>query len=192
MTTIIHEALITLLEAKCTISKEKNWTKKAYARYEDGNAASPYIAKADIDPFSYSLEGAMIRSVYSRSTAKSFNDNDKPTINGHELSIILDMAIYYCIKHIPFQSGIFVTKQSQIITFNDNSLTSHLEVIHIIDAAIIDALKDFDEELEKNSFIRRASTPLQINKFTAFKQKAGQSFSNFSSRFKQLFTPKGT
>jgi hypothetical protein len=142
-TSLIHEALITLLEARCTLSASDKWTKSSYARDKDGKEVSPIDPKA----VKYCFEGAMWHSVYSRS--KINPQTLCPTfIGSHNTSNVLSAVVSYCVKHLPKEEKVMYGESSRIIHFNDKVAT-HEQVLEVLDQGIAEAKAAFDAEITK-------------------------------------------
>ena len=143
MSTIIHEALISLIDARCTLASPTNWTQGQYAKDITGKDAYPNSS----DACTYCLQGAIWRSVLSRATNKQFSSLSR--IGEHSVSDVVIQAAKFCIVHLPPGQGIFYSDSIRLIAFNDREAT-HADIIRILDATIKDAKFAFEAELAKS------------------------------------------
>lgn len=136
---IIHEALISLIEARCILDRPDKWTKGEYARDVEErsvNTNNPLACK-------YCLHGAIIHSAHSRAS------NNKRTlcpsfIGEFAASDVVAKAISFCVPHLPPTTGTFFGDGARIINFNDR-VASHKDMLLVLDQAIIDAKVAFEQ-----------------------------------------------
>jgi hypothetical protein len=147
-TTLNHEALITLIEARCTLSSPDKWTKGSYARRKDEKEVSPI----DPEAVKYCLEGAMWHSVYSRS--KINPQTYCPTsLGSHNASDVLAAAVSFCASYLPKEEQMMYGDGCRIIHFNDKVAT-HEQILQVIDRGIIEATKAFEAEIKNKKEIK--------------------------------------
>lgn len=138
---LIHEALISLIEAKCTLTKPDRWTQKNYAIDKDGNA----VCAIHTNACKYCVQGAIWHSALSRSRGAD-RALCPATIGDFAVSTIVEQATLFLIPHLPSVQGVFNGPGSRLIQYND-FVASHADVLYLLDKGIIDAKVAFEKEL---------------------------------------------
>lgn len=137
---LIHEALISLIEARCTLDSPTKWTRGDYAQSAEGKSVftnGPAAVK-------YDIQGAMWRSVISRSTTNK-NMLTPSMIGAMPVSEVVQKATLFCTPHLPPVTGMFYSEGSKLINFNDR-IAAHKDILVILDKAIVDAKEAFEKE----------------------------------------------
>lgn len=138
---LIHEALVSLIEARCTLDSPTKWTRGDYAQNVDGKGVFTNGPEA----VKYDIQGAMWRSVISRSTANK-SKLTPAMIGGIFASDVVQKATLFCIPYLPPVSGTFYSEGSKLINFNDR-VASHKDILLVLEKAIVDAKEAFEQEL---------------------------------------------
>lgn len=138
---LIHEALISLIEARCILDSPTKWARGDYAQSAEGKGVFTNGPEA----IKYDVQGAMWRSAISRSTSNK-HMLTPAMIGDIYVSEIVNKATLFCVPYLPTVSGTFYSEGSKLVNFNDR-IASHKDILLVLEKAIVDAKEAFEQEL---------------------------------------------